>query len=290
MPELYIGTSGFSYPHWENGVFYPKDLPRTKELEYYSKHFSSVELNAPFYRLPTTKTFLNWKNRVPKNFVFAVKVSRFITHIKKLKGVKSAWQTFFKRALCLENKLGPFLFQFPPIFSATEENTIRLGKFLEYISVDSHNIREYSRIRFAFEFRHPSWFSKEVIEIFKKYKNATICLADSPRWPFKEIICRTPRSGVRRSKNFLLLTPQLKLRREMRRSLIEAGNFVYIRMHGGKVLYSSNYSEEELKGWAAKIKKYLKENLDAYIYFNNDAQGFAPKNAQRLLELINQSR
>lgn len=126
MAKLYVGTSGFSYSHWENGVFYPIGLPKTKQLEYYSKHFQTVELNSPCYRLPSVQNFLNWKNNVPQNFVFAVKVSRFITHIKKLKNVKTAWQTFLKRALCLEEKLGPFLFQFPPSFSATNENKKQL--------------------------------------------------------------------------------------------------------------------------------------------------------------------
>jgi len=256
MAKLYISTSGFSYRHWENGVFYPEGLPRTKQLEYYSKKFNTVELNSPFYHLPAEKTFLNWKNKVPENFVFAVKVSRFITHIKKLQDVEDVWQTFLKRAIFLENKLGPFLFQFPPSFIANEENTKKLEKFLEYLGVNSYNIHKNSRIRFAFEFRHPSWFSKSIYQIFKGYQNITICLIDSPNWIFKEII---------------------------------TGEFVYIRMHGSKALYSSNYSDRELKIWASRIKKYLKQNLDIYIYFNNDAMGYAVKNAKKLLELICQN-
>lgn len=266
MAKIYIGTSGFSYPHWEGGVFYPKDLPKTKKLEYYSQNFNTVELNSPFYHLPEEKTFLNWKNKVPQDFVFAVKVSRVITHIKKLKGVKNVWQKFFKRAILLENKLGPFLFQFSSNFSATNQNIKNLDGFLKFIHVSSCNyLRKFPRLRFAFEFRHISWFSENIYQVFKKYQNAAICLVDSPYWPLKEEI---------------------------------TGDFVYIRMHGSKSLYSSNYSDDELRAWFLKIKKYLKpcseqnrrKNLDVYVYFNNDANGYAVKNAKRLLEMTTQNR
>ena len=242
--KLHIGTSGFSYPHWENGVFYPKDLPKAKQLEYYSQHFNTVEMNYPFYRLPSAKNFSNWKKKVPKGFVFAVKVSRYITHIKKLHQSKTAWRTFLERALHLEDKLGPFLFQLPPNWKFDLE---RLKEFIEMVRGTD------KKYRFVLEFRHPSWFSENVYQLLKKYKNISLCLADSPQWPFKEII---------------------------------TGNFVYIRMHGGKVLYTSNYSEKELKKWAEKIKKYLKQNLDVYVYFNNDALGFAVENAKILNRLL----
>lgn len=240
--KLYIGTSGYSYPHWENNVFYPKGLAKTKQLEYYAKHFNTVEMNYPFYRLPSSKSFSNWRKRTNKDFVFAIKVSRYITHIKRLHRCKTAWKTFLKRALHLKNKLGPFLFQLPPNW---KKDLNRLKEFMEMIRETD------SKYRFVLEFRHPTWFSEDVYQILKKQKNISLCLADSPQWPFKEII---------------------------------TGDFVYIRMHGGKILYTSNYSEKELKDWAKKIKKYLKQNLDVYVYFNNDAQGFAIKNAKELLK------
>ncbi len=243
--KLFIGTSGFSYSHWEDGVFYPKGLAKTKQLEYYAKHFQTVELNNPFYRLPSVKTFSSWRERTPKGFIFSVKVSRYITHIKYLRQCKAAWKTFLERAEHLESKLGPFLFQLPPNW---HKNLDRLENFLKLLG------EKNKKHRYVFEFRHPSWFFKDTYNLFKKYKNISLCLADSPRWPFKEII---------------------------------TGDFIYIRMHGGKILYGSNYSKKELKQWGEKIKKWLKKKLDVYIYFNNDVQGFAVKNAKLLKKILN---
>lgn len=261
--NLFIGTSGFSYSHWEHGVFYPKDLSKSKQLEYYSENFNTVELNNPFYRLPKTENFSSWKNRTPKNFIFTIKVSRFITHIKRFNDCELPWQTFFERALYLEEKLGPFLFQLPPNFSATKINMERLDNFLKLVTASKLPANRMSgrraissQIRFVFEFRHQSWFSDNIYQLLKKYKNVSLCLADSPDWPFKEVII---------------------------------GNFVYIRLHGGKILYSSNYSRKELKVWAEKIKKYLKKRFSVHIYFNNDSMGYAVKNAKTLLEFCKMS-
>jgi len=243
MAKLFVGTSGFSYSHCEEGVFYPKGLPKAKQLEYFAKHFDTVELNSPFYRLPKNATFSSWQKRTPRGFIFAVKVSRFITHIKKLNQCKNPWEEFLKRALNLGPKLGPFLFQFPPNW---RENYDRLKAFTEIIEKNN------SDFRFAFEFRHPSWFSPKIYHFFRKYGNLSFCMIDSPRWPTTEEI---------------------------------TGNFVYIRMHGGETLYGSSYSKKELKQLADKIKRYLNEGLDVYCYFNNDAYGFAVKNAKQLLNL-----
>lgn len=245
MAKLFVGTSGYSYSHWENGVFYPVGLPKNKELEYYAQHFDTVELNNPFYRLPSQETFENWERRVPENFIFAIKVSRFITHIKKLKDCQKPWQIFLERAVKLGKKLGPFLFQFPPNW---KKNLERLKDFLEVLRKTNKSHR------YAFEFRHPSWFSKDIYSLLKKYKNASLCLADSPHWPLVEMV---------------------------------SGNFVYIRFHGGKILYTSDYSKRELREWLGKIKKYLKQELDVYCYFNNDAYGYATENAKTLTRFLN---
>jgi len=239
MPKakLFIGTSGFSYSHWEDGVFYPKDLPKTKELEYLSRKFNTVEINSSFYHLPSEKSFCSWKKRTPKDFIFSLKVSRYITHIKKLSNCQKEWRDFLKRALLLEKKLGPFLFQLPPSF---KKDTERLKSFIELLE------KTASSFRFVFEFRHPSWFSKDVYEVLKRGGNTALCFIDSPRWESEEVV---------------------------------TADFVYIRMHGSKSLYSSNYSQKELKSLAEKIRDYLKKGLDVYVYFNNDAFGFAPKNA-----------
>lgn len=247
MANLFIGTSGFSYSHWENGVFYPKNLPRAYQLEHYAKQFNSVELNSPFYRFPSEKTFQNWHRRVPDNFVFALKVNRFITHVKKLKGCRKEWLEFSKRAIFLKKKLGPFLFQFP---ASWQKNLERLDDFMRIIR------KTGNRFRFAFEFRHKSWFSGDVYCFFKNRRNLSFCIINSPYWPSVDEVF---------------------------------GGFVYLRMHGKKSLYSSNYSHKELKNLAQKIKKYLSQNLDVYCYFNNDARGFACQNAKALQKLCGEN-
>ena len=242
--RLYIGTSGFSYLHWENGVFYPKNLPKVKQLEYYSKFFNTVEMNYPFYRLPYSKSFSRWKKTVPKGFVFAVKVSRYITHIKKLYQSKTVWKTFLERSLHLKEKLGPFLFQFPSNFKATEENVKKLEDFLKII--------KKNKLSYAFEFRHKTWSSKKIYSLLKKYKVSWV-IADSPNYPKAELV---------------------------------TSDFVYIPLHGSKVIFSSNYTKKELNELAKKIKKWLKQDLDVYVYFNNDALGFAVKDAKILNRLL----
>jgi len=171
MKGLFIGTSGFSYSHWEKGVFYPEELKKNKKLEYYSGNFNTVELNSSFYHLPKKETFSNWKGEVPKGFIFSVKVSRYITHIKKLKDSKEPWNNLLERSKGLDSKLGPFLFQFPPNWKKNKE---RLEKLLKNIDGD---------YKIAFEFRHPSWFCPEIYEIFENYKNVSFCITDSPNWP-----------------------------------------------------------------------------------------------------------
>jgi len=144
--KIFIGTSGWVYSHWE-GIFYPENLPSRDKLKYFSQHFKTAEINYSFYHLPQPSTYQNWYKQTPKDFLFAVKTSRFITHIKRLKGVKKAWKHFLENALSLKEKLGPILFQFPPSFKATEESIKRLKNFLKLI-------RTNSRLRFALEFRH----------------------------------------------------------------------------------------------------------------------------------------
>jgi uncharacterized protein YecE (DUF72 family) len=240
MPKLYIGTSGFSYSHWEEGVFYPEGLAKNKQLEYYSQYFQTVELNNPFYHLPSAGTFQSWYQRTPENFIFAVKVSRYITHIKKLKDCREPWQRFINNAKQLKEKLGPILFQLPPNWQINLE---RLEKFLKILP---------KKYQYSFEFRHQTWFSEEIYQLLKKY-NAALCLADSPDWPYQEEITT---------------------------------DFVYLRLHGRDSRYSSKYTDQELKKWAGKIKKWQKSVKEIYVYFNNDAYGYAAENAQALKRLV----
>ena len=111
--EIRIGTSGWTYPHWKD-AFYPADWPKSKWLEYYTQHFDTVELNATFYRLPKAKTFENWKQRTPHDFLWAVKANKYITHTKRLREPEEPLKRFYGAASGLQEKLGPVLIQLPP--------------------------------------------------------------------------------------------------------------------------------------------------------------------------------
>jgi uncharacterized protein YecE (DUF72 family) len=237
MPKFFIGTSGWNYDHWK-GIFYPEGLPKTRWLKHYARSFSTIEVNATFYHQMKESTFAKWHEETPEGFIWAVKASRFITHIKKLHDVKEPVERFFRSMSPLEEKLGPVLFQLPP--------SLHYDKSLleEFCSVlpDSQ--------RCTIEARHESWTSKESISIMKEHGIAW-CISDSAgRYPFLEAV---------------------------------TSDFVYIRFHGSTDLYASDYSEQELQGWAAKIRGF---GVDTYAYFDNDFNAYAPQNALRLKELV----
>ena len=241
MTKFFIGTSGWSYSHWK-GLFYPESLSPTKFLNYYLSKFDTVEVNSSFYHLPREQTFKNWYKKTPKDFLFSVKASRFISHRKKLKDCFEPWKLFYSRAKFLKEKLGPILFQLPPGFKADKS---RLEDFLKILPKNQ---------RFTFEFRHLSWFNKSVYQTLKKHKIA-LTIADTPSYPLVKKI---------------------------------TADFTYLRLHGHKELYASNYSGASLKKWARLIKKWVKDfKLKAvYVYFDNDAHCFAPQNALRLKKLL----
>ncbi len=145
--RFFIGTSGWSYKHWV-GPFYPHDLKPDAWLEFYIRHFNSVEINNTFYHLPSANTFKVWKKAAPEKFIYALKASRFITHMKKLKDPKRPLAIFLKRTAILSDNLGPILFQLPPHWRCNLE---RLKEFTEILP---------DKIRFAFEFREQSWFNE----------------------------------------------------------------------------------------------------------------------------------
>lgn len=236
---LRIGTSGWSYHHWQ-GLFYPEKLPSGRWLEYYCQHFDTVELNSSFYHLPKLATFENWQKRTPENFLFSVKGSRFISHILKLNGAREPLQNLLDNTSGLKEKLGPILFQLPPNFGLDTE---RLKKFAKILSTDQ---------RFAFEFRHESWFCDEVYNLLRK-NNLALAISDTPKYP---LIFET------------------------------TADFVYVRLHGHKVLYASKYSEAELQKWAEKVKGWLADDLEVFVYFDNDANANAIQNAQELKTLL----
>ena len=235
--EIRIGTSGWSYPHWR-GIFYPEKLSPGKWLQFYTEKFDTVELNSTFYRLPKESTFNNWKKRTPVNFKWAIKASRFITHIKRLKDIAEPIDRFFSRILNLKKKIGVILFQLPPTLKF--EVTL-LDNFLKKLPSD---------YRYGLEVRNLSWIDKKAFTLLKKY-NIAFCISDTAgRFPYIEKITT---------------------------------DFIYIRLHGSKELYASDYTDEELMIWLEKIKTW---NKDTYIYFDNDANGYAVKNALKFKELF----
>ena len=162
--KIFIGTSGWHYKHWR-GLFYPTDLPTSEWLKFYAQHFKTVELNNSFYRLPTTASFETWREVSPSGFVFAVKGSRFTTHMKKLKDPKPSTDKFFDAAVHLRSKLGPILFQLPPHWRVDKH---RLEEFLEAMP-KSH--------QYTFEFRDDSWLNEGIYEVLERH-NAALCIHD----------------------------------------------------------------------------------------------------------------
>lgn len=150
--EAWIGTSGYMYRHWRKGVFYPAGLPAREELAYFASRFRTVKLNNLFYRLPTAEMFERWRDTAPPDFQFAVKASRYITHIKRLRDVAEELALFLDRASTLGLKLGPVLFQLPP---TQQLELARLDEFLTLLAWDR---------RWVIEFRHPRWHTREVYQ------------------------------------------------------------------------------------------------------------------------------
>ena len=172
--RLLIGTSGYVYGDWR-GRFYPRTLPSREWLPFYTEHFSTVELNNSFYRLPTADMFREWYQAVPRDFVFAVKASRFLTHVKRLKDPASPLRRFLTRVRHLRATLGPVLFQLPPQFHANHE---RLDRFLATLARQ----RVIHPLRVVLEVRHPSWLD-EAIYARLRAAGVSLCLHDSKTQP-----------------------------------------------------------------------------------------------------------
>lgn len=160
--RMHIGTSGWQYAHWK-GPFYPEHLGKGEFLRFYAARFDSVEVNGTFYRLPSETTLDSWRENTPRGFLFAVKASRYITHMKKLKDPEQTLPPFFRAIERLRKKLGPILFQLPPKWAF---NPARLYDFLEALP-GGH--------RYAFEFRDPSWFDSRAVEALTE-RGAALCL------------------------------------------------------------------------------------------------------------------
>jgi uncharacterized protein YecE (DUF72 family) len=173
LRAIRIGCSGWNYDHWRNGVFYPPRCPQREWLDYYARHFDTVEVNSTFYRLPRRDAVANWVGTSPVGFLFAVKMSRYITHIRRLRELGRGVHTFYERISPLVGspKLGPVLWQLPGNFRRDDE---RLAEALERLPPGRH----------CFEFRHESWFVPEVYELLRS-AGVALVIGDDPRRPFQ---------------------------------------------------------------------------------------------------------
>ena len=239
--ETRIGCSGWNYASWRDGVFYPKRCPPQRWLEFYARHFDTVEVNATFYRLPTVEAVQRWADQTPESFVFAVKASRYLTHVKRLRDLGPGLERFYEplAPLMRTNKLGPVLWQLPPTFHRDDE---RLATALRALPPGRHCV----------ELRHESWFVPDVMELLREH-NTALVIADRP-----EI-------------------------RGFQTHDLTAG-WAFVRFHHGTRGRGGNYSESELREWAERLRAWPVSEI--FAYFNNDWEGFAPRNARRLRELL----
>jgi len=233
----HVGCSGWYYAHWKER-FYPADLPKQKWFAFYQEHFSTVELNAPFYRWPSTETVRRWIREARSGFVYSVKVNQLITHRKRFHETESLVQDFYRLLEPMGEKLGCVLFQLPPSFHYSPE---RLETILRQLNPSFQNV---------LEFRHISWWQEEVYNRLKE-KGVIFCVVSAPNLP-DTIVCTT--------------------------------KTLYIRFHGPGEWYRHEYTQEQLQEWAARILKSGCQ--EAWIYFNNDWNAAATRNAQFLAQLL----
>ena len=239
MAELRIGCSGWSYRHWKGGVFYPERLKARDELAYYATRFDTAEINGSFYRLPAESMVDGWRERSPAGFLFAWKASRFITHMKRLLDPEEPLELMFSRTDRLGDKLGPILFQLPP---SMQRNDQRLEHFLGVLPAGR---------RYAFEFRHPSWYVDQVFASLER-RDVALCISDHHHAPAP---------------------------------WVRTAGWLYVRGHGPGGRYWGRYPEQTLKDWAGRIRAWRQERRDVVCYFDNDPEGAAPKDADRLKAL-----
>ena len=287
MSQVRIGISGWIYGPWR-GLFYPKDLPHKRELEYASRKLNSIEINGSFYSLQRPASYQSWYEQTPDDFVFSVKGGRFITHMKKLRDVDTALANFFASGVpCLNEKLGPILWQFPPNFGFNRERFEHFFELLPYDTAEAAKLAKYydaklkhgawtkadkkRPIRHAVEIRHPTFLVADFLKLLKKYGVAFVLADSAGKFPYSEDI---------------------------------TADFAYLRLHGAEELYASGYTDSMLDWWAARIRAWKsgsqppdarmilpvkgdsKKPRDVYVYFDNDAKVKAPFDAMRLAERL----
>ena len=269
MGRIRIGVSGWRYTPWR-GVFYPRDLPQRLELWYASRVLPSLEINGSFYSLQRPEYYRQWHDATPPDFVFALKGSRYITHMKKLRDIEAPLANFFASGIFnLRAKLGPILWQFPPNFRYERE---RMARFFELLPRDTAvalrlarkrdarlkgrarlAIDEQRPLRHAVEIRHESFLDASFMELLRQQNVALVIAETAKRWPMPLDI---------------------------------TADFVYMRLHGDKELYRSGYSSKALDRWAARIKTWSRRR-EVYCYFDNtDVKLRAPVDAQSLMRKL----
>ena len=291
--RICVGISGWRYEGWE-GTFYPKDLPQRRELEFAGQHFNSIEVNGTFYSMQKPKSFQQWSDETPDDFVFCVKGSKFITHVRQLENVETPLANFLAQGLLrLGRKLGPILWQFPPGFSYDAQ---RMQAFFDLLPRTHKQAAGYARqrdewmaerswleveedlpLRHAVEIRHKSFAVPEYVDLLRK-NGIALVVADTPQWP---------------------------------RLMDVTADFVYCRLHGSEKLYASGYDPPAIDAWAHRVIAWShgeevadgmrvhpepgpkRSSRDVFIYFDNDAKVRAPFDAislrKRIAEIIAQA-
>jgi uncharacterized protein YecE (DUF72 family) len=268
--QIRIGTSGWVYPPWR-GVFYPPKLVHRRELEYLSGRLNSVEINGSFYSLQRPTSYQAWREQTPDGFEFAVKGSRFISHMKRLRDIDVPLANFFASGvLALGDKLGPFLWQIPATLPFDQD---MLAAFFDKLPrttqaaaqlATQHDERVEGRaltvaesqapLRHALEVRHPSFTDPALPQLLRAHDIGLVIADAAADWPFLEHV---------------------------------TADFVYVRLHGSTELYASGYSDEALDEWATRIRTWTADGLDTYAYFDNDMKVRAPTDAQSLAHRLN---
>jgi uncharacterized protein YecE (DUF72 family) len=284
-----VGISGWRYAPWR-GVYYPKGLRQADELAFAASQFSTIEINGSFYCLQTSTLYRSWYRATPPDFVFAVKGSRFITHMLKLRGAERALANFFASGvLCLGEKLGPFLWQLPPTLPFDE----RFEPFLASLPRDTAEARALARdhdervrepdlgdgsqrtLRHAVEIRHPSFCVPAFTSLLRRYGVAFVIADTAGHFPYFEDV---------------------------------TADFVYVRLHGDEELYRSGYSAEAIARWARRVRAFgagrepndavriggpaalRAGGRDVYVYFDNDVKVHAPFDALALAKATARAR
>jgi uncharacterized protein YecE (DUF72 family) len=287
MGTIRIGISGWRYPPWR-GTFYPPGLPQHRELEFASRALPTIELNGSFYSLQRPESYAEWHDETPPGFVFSVKGNRFITHTKRLRDIDGPLANVLASGVFnLREKLGSFLWQFPPNFQFEPE---KMAHFLSLLPHDTEEGLDLARkceprmagrvalevdkkrkLRHAVEIRHESFMDEAFIAMLRKYKVALVVADTAGKWPYCEDV---------------------------------TADFMYLRLHGEKELYASGYTEEALDRWAERIRTWAaggqpedahlvssrappkRASRDVFCYFDNDVKVRAPFDARRLIDKL----